>query len=158
AAGLRWRAGLPLRGDAMWLNPRRSGLGMPRSVDRCLTAGLVAVAALNATIAQAQSIPAGTFEVTIAAGGGGSLPKDDLHLETVTTFHLLPHVGYFLTNEVGDGALRGNFEILAEPTLIYLDASKSATVGGVAILPRWVFAAFPPVRPYLEAGAGVVGG
>src|SRR5262249_37949599 len=102
AAGLRWRAGLPLRGDAMWLNPRRSGLGMPRSVDRCLTAGLVAVAALNATIAQAQSIPAGTFEVTIAAGGGGSLPKDDLHLETVTTFHLLPHVGYFLTNEVGD--------------------------------------------------------
>src|SRR5262245_55360188 len=123
-----------------------------------LAASIVAAATFAATTTQAQSIPAGTFDVTIAAGGGGSLPKDNLHLETVTSVHLLPHVGYFLTNEVGNGALRGNFEILAEPTLIYLDASKSATVVGVAVLPRWVFAGSPRVRPYLEAWAGIVSG
>jgi len=31
-------------------------------------------------------------------------------------------------------------------------------VAGVAVLPRWVFAGSPRVRPYLEAGAGIVGG
>jgi lipid A 3-O-deacylase len=31
-------------------------------------------------------------------------------------------------------------------------------VSGAAILPRWVFAASPRVRPYLEAGAGILGG
>jgi lipid A 3-O-deacylase PagL len=116
------------------------------------------MAALTATTAQAQSIPAGAFELTIAVGGGASLPKDDLHLETVKSFHLLPHLGYFVTNEVGDGALRGNFEILVEPTLIYLDASNSATAIGVAVLPRWVFAAAPRLRPYLEIGAGILAG
>ena len=136
----------------------KAGLGVPRFVGRRLAAGLVAVAALSATTAQAQSIRAGDFELTIAAGGGASLPKDDLHLETVNSFQLLPHLGYFLTGEVGDGALRGNFEILIEPALVHLDAGNSATVGGLAILPRWVFAGSPRVRPYLEAGAGIVGG
>jgi Lipid A 3-O-deacylase (PagL) len=76
----------------------------------------------------------------------------------VTSVHLLPHVGYFVTGEIGEGALRGNFELLVEPTLIYLDASNSATVVGVAVLPRWLFAASPRVRPYLEMGAGVLAG
>jgi hypothetical protein len=75
-----------------------------------------------------------------------------------SSVHLLPHLGYFVTGEIGDGAVRGNLEIIVEPTLIHLDASNSATLIGVAVLPRWVFAAFPRVRPYLEAGAGVVGG
>jgi lipid A 3-O-deacylase len=127
-------------------------------VGRCLVAGLVAVAALSATPARAQSIPAGTLEWTLAVGGGASLPKDDLHLETVTSLELLPHLGYFVTGEVGEGWLRGNFEILVEPTLIYLDASNSATVLGVAILPRWVFAASPRIHPYLEAGGGILAG
>ena len=46
----------------------------------------------------------------------------------MTSFHLLLHLGYFVTGEIGDGALRGNFELFVEPTLIYLDASNSATV------------------------------
>jgi hypothetical protein len=121
-------------------------------------AGLLAATALSAISAWAQTIGAGTFEWGIAAGGGASLPKDDLHLETVTTFHLLPHLGYFVTGELGQGAVQGNLEVLVEPTLIYLDASTAATVVGVAVLPRWVFAASPRVRPYLEAGAGILGG
>jgi Lipid A 3-O-deacylase (PagL) len=123
---------------------------------RWLVAGLVAMAALSVTPAGAESIRAGALEWTLAAGGGASLPNKEL--ETVTSFHLLPHLGYFVTGEIGDGALRGNFELLVEPTLIYLDASNSATVLGVAVLPRWVFAAFPRLRPYVEAGGGVLAG
>jgi len=119
---------------------------------------LMATFAFGGTSTWAQSIGAGSLELTFAAGGGASLPKDDLHLETVTTVHVLPHLGYFITGEVGEGALRGNLEILFEPTLIYLDATPSATVAGAAILPRWVFGASPRVRPYIEAGAGIVGG
>jgi hypothetical protein len=66
--------------------------------------GLLGVSALSPASAWAQSIGAGTFEWTMAAGGGASLSKDDLHLETVTSFHVLPHVGYFVTGEVGQGA------------------------------------------------------
>ena len=125
---------------------------------RCLAVGPVGVILLSAATAWAQSISADTLELTIAAGGGASIPRSDVRLETVTNFQLLPHLGYFLTGEMGSGALAGNFEILVEPTLIHLDASNSATVGGAAILSRWVFAASPRVRPYLEAGAGILGG
>jgi hypothetical protein len=120
-------------------------------VGRWLAAGLVAVVALGPTAVGAQSIRAGALEWTLAAGGGASLPNHAL--ETVTSVHLLPHVGYFVTGKSGEGALRGNFALLVEPTLIYLDASNSATVVGVAVLPRWLFAASPRVRPYLEMGA-----
>ena len=76
-----------------------------------LAAGLVVgVAALSATPARAQSIRAGAFEWTVAAGGGASLPNKTL--ETVTSVHLLPHLGYFVTDEVGEGAVRGNLELL----------------------------------------------
>jgi hypothetical protein len=117
---------------------------------------VVGVAALSATPARAQSIRAGAFEWTVAAGGGIGLSGGDV--DTVTSVQFLPHLGYFVTGEVGSEALRGNFELLVEPTLIYLDASNSATVLGVAVLPRWVFATSTRVRPYLEAGGGVVGG
>ena len=129
-----------------------------RLIRRWLAADLVAVAALSATTAWAQSIQAGALEWTLAVGGGASLPDDDRRLETVTSVLLLPHLGYFVTGEVGDGWVRGNFEILIEPTLIHLDASNSATVLGVVVLPRWLFAASPRVRPYLEMGGGVLAG
>lgn len=111
---------------------------------------------LHRRSAWAQTIGAGTFEWGIAAGGGASLPNGDL--ETVTSVDVLAHLGYFVTGEVGEGAMRGNFEILLEPTLIHLDESKSATVVGAAILPRWIFLGSSRVRPYLEAGAGILGG
>jgi len=129
---------------------------LPRG--RWLAACLVGLAAMSSTPALAQSIPAGTLDWTLAIGGGASLDIPDRAGETVTSVHVLPHLGYFLTGEVGEGLVRGNLELIAEPTLLYLDASNSATVVGLAVLPRWVFAATPRVRPYLEAGAGVLGG
>jgi lipid A 3-O-deacylase len=120
---------------------------------------LIGVSALAATPAGAESIRAGALEWALAAGGGATLGIPAESLETVASFHLLPHLGYFLTGEVGEGIGRGNVEFIAEPTLIYLDASSnSATVIGLAALLRWVFAASPRLRPYIEAGGGVLGG
>jgi hypothetical protein len=132
------------------------GRMMTGFIGRWLATSLVAVASLGPTTAGAQSIHAGAVEWTVAAGGGATLPNKEL--ETVTSVHLLPHLGYFVTGEVGEGTVRGNLELLVEPTLIYLDASNSATALGVAVLPRWVFATSTRVRPYLEAGGGVLGG
>jgi hypothetical protein len=50
--------------------------------------------------------------------GAPACRRDDLHLETVTSFHVLPRLGYFVTGELGQGSLRGNLEIVVEPTLI----------------------------------------
>jgi lipid A 3-O-deacylase len=123
---------------------------------RWLAVGLVGVSALGSTPARAEPIRGGALEWTVAAGGGAGVSGGDV--ETVTSVHLLPHLGYFVTGEVGDGWVRGNFEIIVEPTLIYVEASNSATMIGVGALARWVFATSSRVRPYLEAGGGVLGG
>jgi Lipid A 3-O-deacylase (PagL) len=81
--------------------------------------------------------------------------KDDL--ETVTGFELLPHVGYVVSDAMGPGWLRGNLEVLIEPTLLYLkEDAQSATIGGASGLVRWIFSGTQRLRPYLEAGAGVL--
>ena len=106
-----------------------------------------------------EKLRAGTKELSLAGGFSFSHNVPDTrNLETVRGFDALSHVGYVLTDEAGGGFIRGNFELLAEPTLIHLDASKSATIGGLAVLGRWVFAGGAVVRPYLEAGVGVLGG
>ncbi len=99
---------------------------------------------------------AGTMDLTLA--GGYSVSHKVGQAETVPAYHLMPHFGYILTDEHGPGWLRGNFELLAEPTLIHLENRDPATVAGLAALGRWVFAGWSGVRPYVEAGAGVVGG
>ncbi len=111
------------------------------------------------TAASEERLRAGTKDVTFAAGYSVSHKIGQSgEVETVNGFHLLPHVGYVLTDEHGPGWARGNFELLAEPTLIYLEDGDSATVGGLAALGRWVFAGWAAARPYVEVGVGVVGG
>lgn len=107
-----------------------------------------------------ERLRAGTKELSLAGGFSISHNIQDAResLESVKGYHLIPHLGFVLTDEVGSGWARGNFELLLEPTLVRLDARKSATVGGLAALGRWVFARGGPVRPYLEGGVGVVGG
>ena len=61
-----------------------------------------------------------------------------------------------LTDEHGDGAFKGNFGLILEPTYIHLDAKPSADVGGGSILARWLFSGTNTVRPYFEAGAGFI--
>ena len=83
-------------------------------------------------------------------------------MEGVTGFHLLPHLGLFVTDEgrprgVPDWA-RGTLELLVEPTLVHLDTRESDNHAGVSTLIRWVFAGHGRARPYLEAGGGLLVG
>lgn len=102
----------------------------------------------------------GSTELTV--GGGYSFSHTTVggsDVEGVDGFQFLPHFGYFLTDEHGPGWLRGNFELLAEPTLVHLTSkSESATAVGLSALGRWLFATDWIVRPYLEAGLGILGG
>lgn len=113
---------------------------------------------LTDTALAQQELRAGTKELAIAGGYSISHNVPRSSLETVHGYDLIPHFGYVLTDERGSGWLSGNLELLAEPTLIHLDASKSATVGGLAGLGRWIFSGASNVRPYLEGGVGVLGG
>ena len=106
-----------------------------------------------------ERLRAGTKDLSVS--GGYSISHNIAHfkdVETVEGFHLLPHFGYVITDQHGAGWVRGNFELLAEPTLIHLAASNSATVVGLSVLGRWVFATGPVARPYFEVGLGVLGG
>ena len=99
----------------------------------------------------------GTTELTLA--GGYSFSHQTFDVESVDTFQLLPHLGVFLSDEHGPPGLRGNFELIAEPSLVHFDSrSSSDTVGGLSALGRWVFATDWIVRPYVEAGLGILAG
>jgi lipid A 3-O-deacylase len=124
--------------------------------------GLLAAMVLVAAATTARAEPAlrkWTKDVGVAAGGSISLSVPTSQNESITGFQLVPHVGLVLTEETGEGWLRGNFELLAEPTLIHLEGDRSsATVGGISALARWIFVGTGRVRPYLEAGGGVLAG
>ena len=102
----------------------------------------------------------GITELTIA--GGYSFSHSTVggsDVESVDGFQFLPHFGYFLTDEHGPAGLRGNFELLAEPTLVHLTSkSQSGTAVGFSALGRWVFATEWIARPYLEVGLGILAG
>jgi opacity protein-like surface antigen len=106
-----------------------------------------------------ERLRAGIWDVTVAGGYAVSHQVGPAKgLESVETLQFLPHLGYMVTDEHGPRWLRGNLELLAEPAVLRLDASNSATVAGLSTLVRWIFATGPVVRPYVEAGLGVLGG
>jgi hypothetical protein len=126
-----------------------------------VAAGSVAlVGALLPGVAGAQPLlHAGTKEIGIAGGVSISHESNREDVQSVTGYRLLVPLGYVLTDETGPGILRGNVEVLLEPTLLHLTGDEdSATLGGAAALVRWIFRGTGTVRPYLEAGAGVLGG
>jgi Lipid A 3-O-deacylase (PagL) len=102
----------------------------------------------------------GTTELNIAGGYSVShTTVDNQAGQVVHSFQALPHFGVFLTDEHGPSWLRGNFELLAEPTVVTFRAKPdSATAVGFAALGRWVFGARWVVRPYFELGLGVLNG
>src|SRR5262249_56725277 len=109
---------------------------------------------------------AGTIELGIAGGYSVSLNNEQVVLEngqivdlkTVYGIHGLLRVGWLVTDEHGPSLLRGNLELTLEPTYIHLDSETSANVYGGALLARWLFAGNGNIRPYLQGGAGVIGG
>ena len=120
--------------------------------------GLGLLVAVDAAQAQ-PGVRFGAMEVTLSAGYSFSHAIVSQGLDTVDGFHLIPHFGIFLTDAHGPGWVKGHLELLAERTLLYLDGGKeSATLVGFSALGRWVFAASPRVKPYIEAGVGVLGG
>lgn len=105
-------------------------------------------------------IRAGTWELTVAGGYSVShnvtLAED---LVSLTAYHALPHVGYVLTEQHGSGWLRGNLELLLEPTGLQIQGKRhTANVGGLSGLGRWMRATPSAFRPYLELGGGVIVG
>jgi len=121
-----------------------------------LAAGLVLVAS-SAAAAQ-DVIAAGWWDVGLGVGYSGS-HKTHEAAETVTGVHALGHAGYVVSEARGPGRLRGNLELLLEPTLVHLSGDDdAATVAGAVGLVRWIFVGTGPLRPFLEAGVGVLGG
>ena len=123
-------------------------------------AGLLAaaVALLPVSVARAgDPFAAGTKDV----GLGGAVSTSHgtrADFDTVTGLQLLPHVGYVVSDAMGPGWLRGNLELLLEPTLLHLGSEVgSSTVVGTSALGRWIFGG-TRFRPYVDVGAGVLVG
>jgi hypothetical protein len=80
-------------------------------------------------------------------------------VDDVEGFQFLPHFGIFFSDEHGEPGIRGNFEVVIEPTVVHLKTDRdSGTAVGVASLARWVFTTPWVVRPYFELGLGILGG
>jgi opacity protein-like surface antigen len=116
---------------------------------------VVVALAPAAAVRAEERLAAGAKDLGLGGVVSFSLPKNDL--DEVTTFQLLPHVGYVVTDPGGPGLLRGSLEALLEPALIHLtDGTNSSTVVGASALARWIFATAGRFRPYFEVGAGVL--
>ena len=117
---------------------------------------IAAVALLPASAARAEDwLSAGTKSVGL--GSAVSLSHGTRSdYTTVTGLELLPHVGYIVSDAMGPGWLRGNLQLMLEPTLMHLGSDgSSSTVVGASTLGRWIFAG-TRVRPYVDAGLGVL--
>lgn len=104
---------------------------------------------------------AGTIELGIAGGysfSHNSFFSDKKGLEAVHAYHGLINLGGVVTDEHGPPLLRGNLEVLLEPTYIHLDTTPEADTFGLALMFRWLWSGNYWVRPYLELGGGVLGG
>jgi len=122
-----------------------------------ILAGLAAVAPARA--GGGERLRAGVLELGLKAGYAVSHGHGAPGEEDVDAVHGLPHLGYVLTDPRGPGWLRGNLEVLAEPTVARFEAESTAvTAGGLSVLGRWLFGAGGRVRPYLEAGVGLLVG
>ena len=120
-------------------------------------AGLLAAVAalLPARIASAGE-PLSAGATLIGLGGAFSVSHGVEGLDTINGLQLLPHVGYVVADRFGTGSLRGALEVMLEPTLMHLTSEgRSSTSVGASALGRWVIGE-SRVRPYLEAGLGML--
>jgi len=124
--------------------------------------GVLGVLGLTATSAAAEGpamLPAGTIEVGVAGGYSATFNNGDGDRQTIYGYHALLRFGAIVTDEHGPGILRGNFELGLQPMYIHLDEKPTAKdVYGAAFEMRWLFAGNGTLRPYVEGGAGVLGG
>jgi opacity protein-like surface antigen len=119
----------------------------------------VAASAPGESGAEERLLVAGLWDLTLLTAGYSTSHEQE-GVPGVDGVQAIPHLGFVLTEEHGPGWLRGNLEVLAEPALIHVrnDESRSSTAAGLTAMGRWILAATPRLRPYVEAGAGVLGG
>ena len=100
--------------------------------------------------------PLASGATLLGLGGAVSVSHGVEGLDTVDGLQLLPHVGYVISDRFGAGSLRGALEVMLEPTLMHLTSEgRSSTSVGASALGRWVIGE-SRVRPYLEAGLGML--
>lgn len=137
--------------------PGVSGSGPPRARwwNGCLALLLVGLGLAGPAVA-GEPIPPGAWDLTLAGGWAVSHPVGGTRAG-LTGLHLVPRLGRVVTGLRGPERLRGQLELAAEPVLVHLDTRASTTFLGLDALVRWLFAGRGRWRPYVEAGAGVVG-
>lgn len=94
----------------------------------------------------------GYVETFFRAGNSFSAKELGLDIEAVT---VAPHWSIGISDTLGDGALRGNFDVVVEPMLLFRHPADG--IGkGVNVLPRYNFlGGGDTVVPFMEIGAGV---
>lgn len=98
---------------------------------------------------------AGT-EYTLLSGYGITHRGFGATRTQVQTFDTIGRFGYFLSDEMGCGWLRGRHELLLElPLHLAMDPKVSPIVGGY-LLGSWKFTSAKEFVPYLFAGGGVL--
>jgi len=117
---------------------------------------LAALAALLPVRVAAAGDPLSAGATLMGLGGAFSVSHGVEGLDTINGLQLLPHVGYVVADRFGTGSLRGAVEVMLEPTLMHLrTGGRSSTSVGASALGRWVLGE-SRVRPYVEAGLGVL--
>jgi lipid A 3-O-deacylase len=98
---------------------------------------------------------AGT-EYTLLSGYGITHRGFGATRTQVQTFDTIARFGYFLSDEMGRGWLKGRHELLMElPLHLAVDPKVSPMVGGY-LLGSWKFTSAKEFVPYLFAGGGVL--
>lgn len=131
------------------------------SVSPWLRGGIVAALLLFPSLAAAQSykpLDGRPWDLGVWAGGGTSVPGGTKDTKMMNAGARL---GKVLTNELGGGFVRGNFEWSADLMPIYYlwQPSPGKNAYGAAFNPvnlKWNFTNSDRVIPYLELGGGVL--
>jgi hypothetical protein len=117
---------------------------------------VAAVAAVGPACGASADDPLSAGATLVGLGGAFTVSHQVEGLDTVHGVQLLPHVGYVVSDSFGTGSLRGSLEVRLEPTLMHLTSEgRSSTSVGASALGRWVIGE-SRVRPYLEAGLGML--
>ena len=117
----------------------------------------------GATVSPAEemtSVSGASREYSLLAGYGVSHPGFGETRTRVQMVNVIGRFGYFLSDEIGKGWVRGRHELLVELPLHLAVDPQTGAMTGVYLLGSWKFTGLKENRlyPYLFAGGGVLFG
>ncbi len=121
--------------------------------------GLSLLAGATASPAEEMTPVSGASrEYTLLAGYGVSHPGFGATRTRVQTVDAIGRFGYFLSNEAGEGWVRGRHELFLELPLHLAIDPRTRAMTGFYLLGSWKFTGLEEKRlyPYLFAGGGVL--